>query len=244
MERRGLAGRVLDHDGGGLLGLEGQSAAERLPSDDAQRVEVAPAIELATRRLFRAHVVDRAEDPAITGDVRRPGIAGDSEVRDDHPAGASLDHQVFRLDVAVDHPAGMGVREGPGGLPEHSNHLARRNPASGLDPLGEGLAVDVPHAEKRQVADLVGAKDRHDVGVGELRRGPGLPEEPLAKVRIVERRREHLDRHQAVQPQLPGEIDDSHAAATELPLDDILTAQPVVDHSAEVPGHEAGYPTA
>src|SRR5690606_41709137 len=83
-----------------------------------------------------------------------------------------------------------------------TSHLTPRPPVSTRFPYttlfrsSEGLTLNVPHAEKRQVADLIGSKDRNDVGMGELCRGACLTEKPLPNLRTVQRRREHLYRHQ------------------------------------------------
>jgi hypothetical protein len=124
--------------------------------------------------------VHGAEHAARGGQPVRLGVARDPEVGHDRPAGRALDHDVLRLHVAVHDPSRMGVRERPGHLAEPWNHVRGRQRAACLHPLRQTLSVNVPHHEEGQPVGFVGAIDRHDVGVRQLRRGPGLAKEALA----------------------------------------------------------------
>ena len=61
--------------------------------------------------------------------------------------------------------------------------------------------------------DLV---DRHDVGMPQTRRLARLAQEPIFRHRAgTTVRRQHLDRHKAIETALSREMNDTHAAATQ-----------------------------
>ena len=81
----------------------------------------------------------------------------------------------------------------------------------------EPLALDELHDVIRRVFLLAHAEDRHDVGVVQLGRGPGLALESPALLGVSERlRRQDLERDVAAQRDLLGLVDDAHAAAADL----------------------------
>ena len=100
-----------------VLGRERALARDHLEQHDADRVDVGARVDRpAADRLLGRHVVRRADD-----DVGLRGVAADvaaqareAEVEDaDVIAGAQLlaDHDVRRLDVAVDDALRVRVRE-------------------------------------------------------------------------------------------------------------------------------------
>ncbi len=217
-----------------LGGVERKATGQAFKADDAKGVEIAAAIDRATGDLFRAHVVDRAENLAILREPRGPEVPRDPEVGDDDSAGRLFDHQVFRLDVAMDDAASVGVRQRPGHLAEQANGFGRRNAAEPGQPFRERLAVDEPHREEGEPVNLIGPIHRHDVGMGELRRGSSFAEEAVPEAFVGGTgRREHLERHQAVEFEVPGQVDDAHAPASEFP-DQVI----VVGHQPREVAHD------
>ena len=87
------------------------------------------------------------------------------------------------------------------------------------DQLGERLPRHVLHRDERTVVVLADVEDRHDVGMVETAGGPGLSREALACRGVVEARFEELDHHQPVDRRITGQIDRTHAAVGEEPLD-------------------------
>ena len=87
------------------------------------------------------------------------------------------------------------------------------------------------------------AEDRHDVGVVQPRRRPGLALEPPHLLGVEQRAgREHLQRHAPAQRFLLGLVDHAHAAAADL-AEDAVVAQPLQPDPrcrAVVSGQRAG----
>ena len=89
----------------------------------------------------------------------------------------AADHDVRRLQVAVDDPVGVGVGDRLADLLEHRHEPAAvgRRVGPVLEQVVEGAALDQLHGQERpavgQGADLV---DRRDAGVLELAGDPGL----------------------------------------------------------------------
>ena len=108
---------------------------------------------------------------------------GDAEVGHLDLAGV-VDQDVARLHVAVDHAPAVGEVAG-----RWRRRRRWRRPGSGarapwrMTP-GERLAVDVLHDDEVRVLALAPVVDRHDVGVGEVGGGLGLPAEPLDEGRV------------------------------------------------------------
>ena len=120
---------------------------------------------------------------------------------------------VGRLDVAMDHAAGVGVIDGVADVEEAAEQLAKLEGSTAgvvlqgdvgvelLDRLLEAVALDEPHGVVRAAA-AVGAQtvNRHDAGVLEPAGHLGLQHEPLAAHRVVGVLLEDLlERHLAVQ---------------------------------------------
>jgi hypothetical protein len=118
----------------------------------------------------------RAQDPAGVGHGHLARLApGQAEVHQVRLA-LGVQHDVGRLEVAVDDAGPVGVLQGVGDGGAQLGGLARRQPAVGGEvgqrrPLDEVADdVDLPAL----AADLV---DGDDVGVPQLRRRPRLAEE-------------------------------------------------------------------
>ena len=120
---------------------------QHLVQDAAQRVEVAAAVQIALPgRLLGAHVRGCADRDAGVGQpIAARGVHGarDAEVRD-HRVPA-LEHDVLGLDVPVDHPAGVRVRQGVGHLPRQRHGLLERQLLFTPDAVPQRLALDVGH---------------------------------------------------------------------------------------------------
>ena len=217
---RRLLHHVLDQHRRRRPGVERQLSRHRLEPDDAQRVHIASPVDALPQHLLGTHVVHGAQH--LAGRRRGRGFhePGDAEVGHDGGIAPTLEEDVLRLDVAVNHAPGVRVVERQRDLLQQARGIERRQRSLRCETLGQRLAVDVPHHEEDDAVLLVGAVDGDDVGVRELCRGPGFAQEPVAHSRrLGQMRGQHLDRDFPVKIDIDREIDDAHPAATELSQD-------------------------
>ena len=256
--RRGVQGDHglglrLDDGGEGLhraLAAERAVARRDLVEDRAEGELVAPEVHRLPPGLLRRHVAGGAEDRsgvgvgALEGEglgggrlavrVRRllPRTRGDelgqAEVQQLDPA-VPRDHHVLRLEVAVDDPRGMGLREAFGDL----RRVVEGRPAEGGPSPGEErpqrAAVHQLHHDVGPavvVADLV---DRHDVRVVE---GGGRARFLLEADQAIRVRgdvpRQDLDGHLTTEVQVLRPVHLPHAAGAQL-LADLVVSDRLAD---------------
>ena len=144
---------------------------------------------------------------------------GQPPVHDLHLAEAA-DHDVGRLQVAVDDVVGVGVRHRLADLLEdrHEPAAVGRRVGPAFEQLVEGLALDQLHGQERpavgQRAEVV---NRRDGGVLQLAGDAGLVGEAAGRpgfgaVLLLQ----HLDGDFAAEGGVGGAVDDAHAAAGDL----------------------------
>jgi hypothetical protein len=202
---------------------------EHLERHAADRVEVGPGADVLRHRLLGRHVgrgadggPGRGEERAGLHLVRR---LRDPEVGDLH-APVRRDHQVLGLEVAVDDPVLLGERE-PGEQPlEHAADLRERQVP---DERPQRAALDVLHRDVGRPVVLEVVVHGDDVRVAQGAGDARLAQEPLRErgVRRVERR-ELLERDEAVEIGLAGEIDHRHATPPDL-TEDLVAADRLQD---------------
>ena len=180
----------------------GQHAGDDLMEHEAEGIDVRTGVDIAVidAQLFRAHVPQRAHHVARPGHrgvvvTIRVGRSGHAKV--DHLRLAhSVDEDVARFEVAMDHALLMAVGDRRTHQPKHRHTLADRRGLL-LDKPGDrpGL-LDELHHEKghHAVAAAIGIRaegvDQGDVGVPQPREHVGLVLKPPCK-----RRREQADPH-------------------------------------------------
>ena len=155
-------------------------------SDQRQRVDVGRLAHLKSFALLRGHVGERAEGlagarerlvarEARTAEVGQLGrrLMGVGIVRHEH---------VLGLDVAVDHPAGVGVGERVGEGDADLQQLLVREGVP-RHQLREGLTIDELGDEIEGVVVDVGLVQRHDRRMGQTRRRERLAGSALAGLR-------------------------------------------------------------
>ena len=167
---------------------------------------------------------------ADLGDPRLLERPGDPEVGqfDRHLAAADRaaeDHQVARLDVAVDDPAAVRVVEPGAGLrPRLGRGLGADRPLP-LQDLGPGAALDVLHDDEVAAVVDAGVVDLDDVGVDQFGDRQRLAPEAFDEALVVgEVLGEHLDRDRPLEDQVFGLVDVRHAARAE-PVAELVAAR-------------------
>ena len=170
---------LLDGNAHGILTLEGQLAGNGLVHDDAERVDIACGAKLLTLRLLRRNVVGGAQDG---GGLRKAGVAraSDAEVHDLDVA-IGLDHDVLRLDVAVDDAGCVRNRQGLRNLRADFGNLALVDRAALLDGGFQVGAAQELHDDVVGFAIEAPVVNAHDVGALQARRRCGLKTEAFGE---------------------------------------------------------------
>ena len=222
-----------------LCGRPGERGLTRqhLVGDAAEGVAVGPAIEvLLARGLFRAHVVRSADRHPGLGERMASGRAHrarDPEVG--HHRVAILEQDVLRLDVAVDHPLAVGVRQRVGHFAGESEGVLKGKLLLAVEPVAEGLPFDVRHHVVQVGAGLVrpvrGPRviQRQDVSVPKVGRDRDLAQEAFVAHRGRELRPQDLDGHHPAVPEVLREIDGGHPALSKFALDPVVVSERVCE---------------
>ncbi len=208
---RALVRDPVHHHVRGVAG-KGLLPGQQLVHDEADREDVAAMIGGPSHRLLGRHVVRRTQHRAGPRQAARRGISDDAretEVEDLENA-VRRQHQVRRLDVAVDDPHLVRVAEAGAQLEDQFEAANQAQRRSAADDLAERLAIDVLHRDERLSLVLADIVDGDDVGMGQTRRGAGFPGEPLLDL-VVEDRQD-LERNGPIEDRIAGQIQQPHAA--------------------------------
>ncbi|CAM5562379.1 hypothetical protein STENM36S_09314 [Streptomyces tendae] len=192
-------------------------AAEQFVQQHPEGVEVGVRADGAAHGLLRRHVGGRADGGAGVGEAGGVGVhdGGDAEVEDGDGA-VLLDHDVARLEVAVDDRHGVhGAQYGAQLGGDRDGPLPRVGLVLG-EVVGEVGAVDVLHDEEQLLALAARVVHRDQAGVVDLCGHPALAHEPAAQfVGLLSGHlvgAQQLHRHAPVQAPVVGRPDLSHAA--------------------------------
>jgi hypothetical protein len=195
-----------------------QLSREHLVEDDAERVEVPPCPCRRPVHVLRGDVARCSEALLRERELRRVDDLGDPEVRqlDDFLLRRSPGQEhVLRLEVTVDDAELVRAREGGRHLHRHPRCPPPREGAV-AKLVEEALAFDVLHHEEDEAVGLPEVRDLDDAGVVDPIDGARFAEEPLAVGGVhAEVLPEHLDRRQALDHDVPCEIDQRHPADAE-----------------------------
>jgi hypothetical protein len=199
-----------------LRPLERRTPRQALVQERPQAINVGRRACVAhlAGRLLRCHVRRRAHDGAGLADLACLGVdaLGQAEVADlGHSLRPGQQH-VARFQVAMHHPAQMGVVHRPRQRLDQLGRFARRR-ALLLELLGERAAVAELQREVRLAAHLADLVQRHDVRVLQAghRFGFDLEAQPVGGAGVLDGA-DHLQRHQAIGAKLARPVDDAHAA--------------------------------
>ena len=232
--RRGEMGR--DHRlrrGAG----ERREPGEHLVTHHRQGVQVRPRVDVPLPgRLLRRHVAGRAQRQTR---VREPAAAArfgerprHAEIREDRVAAQQQD--VLGLDIAVDHPLGVRLRERVGDLVQDPHRVGDGQPAFARQPVPQRLPRHERHDVEQQVVSRAGRQDGEDVGMLQVRGELDLLLEPRGAHFARELGWEQLDDNLAVQRRLGREEQATHAAAAQLLLDPVRVAERGLEASQQV----------
>ena len=129
------------------------------------------------------------------------------------------EQDVGRLEIAMDDPPAVRLGDGPRqGLDQPGRPFGR--PGGAVELLRQAAPLQVFELEIGPVVVVAEAVDLDDVGMAQLRDRLGLGEEANGRlVTGVFTRQDHLERDDAVELDLAGLVDDSHAAAAQHAFD-------------------------
>ena len=201
--------------------FEGRPPRQEREQDPRQAVEVGPLVDGAPGRLLGGHVAGSAEQLPALG---QGGSAQEPRQPEVHQARlvAVVEEHVERLEVAVQDPLGVGVREPLAELARQLQGVLRL-PGLALDPSLEGAA-------REEVHDHVGDRPRDPrgvhpdhVGVIELTQGEGLAREALQlfAARVAQLGEDRLEGKGHPARLVHDLVDRAHSAPRELTHDPI-----------------------
>ena len=204
-------------------------ARDAVVEDQAERVDVAPFVELLPGELLGTHVERCPHDHSRLGQAHFFDGAGQSEIHDEHVSFA-VDHDVLGLEVAVDDSLAVGVSNGAADLDEDRDGiLIGEHPAS-FDDRAQGAAVDVVHREVGERTHRSHFVYRDDARMaqpcGDARFAPESLDEWFVGAAEL---RDDLECDVTIERSLAGLVDVSHAAAAEEGLDDVALGESLAD---------------
>src|SRR5262249_1498978 len=221
----------LENDRGNTVTGERFLSGEHFIKHDGEGKQVGAAIHDGPADLFRGHIARRAHHGAGVGELRG-GDAGDAKIRDLHLA-FGVDHDVARLDVAMDDALRVRVIERQARLGGDGCQVFRVPDGAGIEHLFERLAFDELHRDVGQTALFGDVVDGDDTRVGEDARRLRLAKEAAAKLfallgqgQVAEA--DGFDGDEAADGGVLGFIHNTHGPAAELGEDSVPTD--LLDH--------------
>src|SRR5215467_3627119 len=206
-------------------------AGEQFVEQAAGRVQVAAGVDPLTAGLLRGQVLRGADDLRRLrhrglGVAHRPG---DAEVHHLDLAGAGQ-HDVARLDIAVDDPVAVAVIQGTKYAVGDLEGPLRQQPAVVAQQVAQRTPVHVLHHDVGDVRPagvvLTGVIHRDDRGVVQRGRRLGLPPEPclegLVPGQILA---EGLHRNHAVEADITRPVHLSHATPPDDAVEFVAAAE-------------------
>ena len=196
---------------------ERRASRQHLVEHRSEGPQIGARVDLFAAELLRGHEGQGAHGAPRIREAAGPFPQGQAEIEQLHPPAAGQ-HQIGRLEVAVDDPGAVGRLQRRGELGGDRDDLGQRHGSDLLrpvEPLLEGFAVVERHGQEGLSLVLADLQDFRDVRMVQRRRGPGLAPEtfPVDAPHLL--RGEQLERHLAAGVQVAGPVHHAHAAAAE-----------------------------
>jgi len=212
MDRHRLALQVLAHDRPGGIGAEGHDARQHLIEDDAQGVDVRADVNPPTLRLLRRNVMRAAHEQAGLSESGHGDVSGDAEIHDFHRA-IGRDHEVLRLDIAVDDAMLVSRLQSCGHLSGDVQGLMDGKRPSLLDQLLHRDPGHVFHDQEVNTPLVAEFQYPYHVRIVQKHGCSSLAMKTLDVLLILRQVRVHdLDGHHRTGPRITGLIYGCHAA--------------------------------
>jgi len=129
-----------------------------------------------------------------------------------------LEHDVFRLDVAVDNVVPMRVVERGSDAANELERLFQRNLTLAEKSVTKGLALDDRHDVKEVSGSLARIEERNDVRVVEPGRELDLSQKAIGAERGAQLGMQHFESDAPIMTEIVRQIDGRHSATTKLAL--------------------------
>ncbi|OPZ11120.1 MAG: hypothetical protein BWZ10_02243 [candidate division BRC1 bacterium ADurb.BinA364] len=170
-------------------------------------------VDLPGTDLFRSHVMNRSNDAAFLSQVRLVRQASQAEIHHFHFIGPRQNHDVFRLDIAVDDRCAVSRGQRFGDLRAIMRDFGNRQLGFREQFFAQIGAVYVFHGDRALAGVADDIVNGDDARMRQLGNGACLVQKTIAVVlprRQV--RRQHFPGHSAAQLRILGQIDHAHAA--------------------------------
>ena len=200
IDHRGLhrtAGDMLDGHRHRRFAIKRRTAGDHFIHNNAQGVQIRPAIHLAALGLLRGNIVHRAQS-FLGQSVTVGHDTGDAKVR--HPDGAVFQqHHIMGLDIPMDQSTAVSVLQTLGDLGSEVKGLLPVEDTFHFHILLQRNAIDQLHNDVIRIAGGGNIVDRYDVGMAQHANRLTLRMETAAEVFILQVFIfQNLDGHQSV----------------------------------------------
>ena len=195
-------------------------------------------------RLLGAHVLRRAKRQARLRHACATGLLHgecDTDIRDEGMP--TVQQDVLRLDVAVDHPETVRVTQRVGHLTGNANGRIDGQLPLAVEARAQRFTGHQRHHVVQQRIRFTGIEQRQDMRVLQLGSRAHFAEEAFAAERHPEVGVEHLDGDVPLMAEIVREADGGHAALTQLAFKAVAVAQRRERRSKTVTGCIAGQST-
>jgi hypothetical protein len=213
--RDGTVQQRNEHDSG-VRPFERTLAGRHLVDEDAERKDVAARVDRISHQLLGRHVGERADDLALARlldawQPRRLDVLGEAEVEHLHAA-VGADHDIGRLEVAMDDPPGVRRGERLGDGNRNRQQLVELESARRNQPV-ERRPLHQLHRDEGNVVRFLDGVNGDDIGMVQRRDGARFTGEAAAVLAVVGL--ENFQRDVALEARIAGPVDLAHTPDAE-----------------------------